>query len=180
MTSSRRHLALAGAAVALAAAVPAGCGAGSDAAAFDDRAARICTDLDARLAALPAPDFDLDEVDLATAKGARQREALAAHGRQIDTYLTDALGELRSLEPPDDRRADWERWLHALDEQFSARAAVGKASARWVEALRDGDRAAIDTAEEALGEANRVADERAARADELARGLGVDACAQAF
>ncbi len=115
---------------------------------FRDQANRICTDLDKELEGLGDPG-SLDELST-------QLEA----GREI---FEDALGQLRGLRPPEDLQADYDRLLATGDDALEALSSMQ-------EAAEDGD---AEEVQQIATEAEREDQ----TSDEIAQGLGLDACA---
>jgi hypothetical protein len=143
----RPALVIAGAVLAV---VAAGCGDGGrglSRVAYTQSAESVCTDLDKKGAALSQPST---------------MEEFAPFARKSAALLRDALTELRALEIPGDLAETHTRWLDALDEVRMKLEALARAAEARDE----------QTATRLAGEL----DAAQARADDVARELGLRAC----
>ena len=134
-------------------ALAAGCSSGDDRLSKEDytkQADALCTKYDAELAKLPAPTT-LDSL----ATMAQQAKGIAAEG----------AAKLRALKPPEELQKQVDAWLALNDQNVKDIQAMRTAAAA-------GNRVKVQ-------EIARDAQRNEAKADELARKIGLKACASA-
>jgi hypothetical protein len=133
-------------------ALAAGCGGGGDdrltKEEFQQRANRICTELEEALDAMGEAD-DSEQL----------QDQLEASEREFE----DALQELRALAPPEEYEQDYEQFLRSGDE--------------LKQVIADLSRAAADEDVAALEEISERGDRIDTEADEAAARIGLDDCA---
>jgi hypothetical protein len=157
------------------AAILGGCGAGGpDVPAFDREANRICSTLTHRLAALPRPPSNPGTLARKGEVGLKARRRLDVYARGVNRYVEQTLRQLRDLTPPSSVANPWNAWLHEIDEMGAARAAAFHAQEALLRSFRSGGDSAVG--DERLAAANARADRHLARANRLARKVGVQRC----
>jgi hypothetical protein len=132
----------------------AGCGGGSDPVSAEDlvqRADEVCREVERGFAEIQA------QPPATAADGAEQADGLLG-------VANDAQARLREIEPPEELRDSYDRYLESRDE-------VG-------DALERGKRAAEDQDGEAYGKAQEEAAAGAPERRRLARELGLQVCSQ--
>jgi len=137
----------------LALALVAGCSGGDSRlskAEYAQQADALCTKYDAELAKLPSP---------------QSLDALAAMAVQAKAIAAEGAAKLRALKPPKELESQANEWLARNDENV-----------RDIEAMRAAAAAKDQTK---VQEIARDATRNEAKADELARKLGLTACASA-
>lgn len=132
--------------------VAAGCGGGGDdrlsQEEFEQRANAICTELEQALDAMGQVESP---------------DQLAQQLEQGERELTNAIDELRELEPPEESQEGYDRFLAAADELTQV-----------VRDMRDAALTGnVGAVQQHAARANEVSD----RADEAATGVGLDDCA---
>jgi hypothetical protein len=115
---------------------------------YTQQADAICTKYDAELAKLPAP---------------QTIDALATMAVQAKTIAAEGAAKLRALEPPKELEKEADAWLALNDENVKDIESMRAAAAA-------GNRVKVQ-------EIARDAQRNEAKADELARKLGLKACA---
>ena len=115
---------------------------------YTQQADAICTKYDAELAKLPAP---------------QTIDALATMAVQAKTIAAEGAAKLRALEPPKELEKQADAWLALNDENVKDIESMRAAAAA-------GNRVKVQ-------EIARDAQRNEAKADELARKLGLKACA---
>ncbi len=137
----------------LALALAAGCSGGDSRLSKEEYAQQadaLCTKYDAELAKLPSP---------------QSLDALAAMAVQAKAIAAEGAAKLRALKPPKELESQANQWLARNDENV-----------RDIEAMRAAAAAKDQTK---VQEIARDAARNEAKADELARKLGLTACASA-
>lgn len=132
-------------------AVVAGCSGGDgrlSKAEYTEQADAICTKYDAELAKLPSPTT---------------LDALARMAVQAKSIAGEGAAKLRALEPPEELQKQADAWLALNDENVKDIEAMRAAAAA-------GNRVKVQ-------EIARDAQRNEAKADELARKLGLKSCA---
>lgn len=123
-----------------------GCGGGS-AEDFRTQVTQICVEYDELIRAVPAPTDNAQLVDSAN---------------EIARLIDEAAGRLRALDAPGDLEDDYQEWLRLNGEAAANAREISDAAGR-------DDRTRIR-------ELAVLAERNEAEADELAEGLGLDAC----
>jgi len=132
-------------------ALAAGCSSGDDRLSKDDYAKQadaLCTKYDAELAKLPQPTT---------------LDALAAMAGQAKGIATEGAAKLRALKPPAELQQQVDQWLALNDQNVKDIEAMRQAAAA-------GNRVKVQ-------EIARDAQRNEAKADDLARKIGLTSCA---
>ncbi len=154
MTRPQRRLAAAALVVLAGTSAIAGCGGGSESVSAEElvqRGDEVCRDVDEGFAEIQS------QPPANAADGSEQADGLLG-------VADDAQAKLREIEPPDDLRDPYDRYLEARDE-------VG-------DALERGKRAAEDQDGEAYGQAQEEAAAGAPERRRMARELGFQVCSR--
>jgi hypothetical protein len=163
--------------VLLAAGLLSGCG-GSEEQEFADRANAMCRELERKIEAIPfvrPPTFEQEISRTAAAR--RVRERWAAYSAKTSAIGKEQQRRLKALEVPESLRDGYRRFRSHVAQLDRIGTAATRSSAQVEDALRRGDREAVEAAINASGPWMRRELELTKRINADVRALGWDDCA---